>query len=122
MSDQPTLLVVDDEPANVDLLVGLLRDSYKVKVALNGEKALKVAGKSAPDLVLLDVIMPGMSGLEVCKAFQEDPNLSSVPILLVTGNHSEEDIAEGKAAGAKGVLGKPVDPTQLMESISALLA
>lgn len=123
MSDKKCILVVDDAPANIDLLVGLLSDDYKVKVALNGEKAVKLAiqSKKAPDLMLLDVVMPGMDGYEVCRQVKADPAGASLPIILVSGNDSSEEKAEGVAAGADGFVAKPVDPSVLTAEISKFL-
>jgi CheY-like chemotaxis protein len=115
MSDLKSILIVDDEPTNLDILVAILKEKYKVKAATSGEKALKVATKSLPDLVLLDVIMPEMNGLETCRRLLEIS--ASLPVVLITGNTSEEDIAKGKAAGAKEVLAKPVDSEKLRSVI-----
>jgi CheY-like chemotaxis protein len=115
MSDLKQILVVDDEPANIDLLVGLLKGSYKVKVATGGQRALKIAQKNKPDLVLLDVIMPEMDGHETCTELLKLH--SDLPIILVTGNTSAEDIEKGKALGAKDVLGKPIDPQAIQAAI-----
>jgi len=117
MSDKKVLLVVDDESANIDLLVGLLKENYKIKVALNGERAIKIAQKSLPNLILLDVIMPGINGHEVCQALKKDPETENLPIVLVTGNASEEDIQKGAEAGALETLAKPIDPEKLFAAI-----
>jgi putative two-component system response regulator len=70
--DKATILVVDDTPANLALLSSLLTDDYKVRVANNGEKALQLASETRPDLILLDIMMPGMDGYEVCSRLQSD--------------------------------------------------
>lgn len=110
-NEKKTLLVVDDAPENIDLLNGLLKADYKVKAALNGERALKIVGKSCPDLILLDVLMPGMDGYEVCRQLKSDPSTAHVPIIFVTGN--EIAPAEVDKLGAAGAIEKPIDPVVL---------
>lgn len=117
MSEKKVLLVVDDESTNIDLLVGLLKEDYKIKVALNGERAIKIAQKSLPNLILLDVIMPGINGYEVCQTLKKDPETANLPIVLVTGNAAEEDIQKGAEAGALETLAKPIDPEKLFAAI-----
>lgn len=73
--DKATILVVDDTPENIDILVGILGDDYKVKVAIDGPRALALVAKTLPDLILLDVMMPGMNGYEVCKQLKQEPVL-----------------------------------------------
>jgi putative two-component system response regulator len=110
-NDKKTILVVDDAPENIDLLSGVLKAEYRIKVALNGEKALKVAAKSIPDLILLDVLMPGMDGFEVCRRLKEEPTTAHIPVIFVTGN--ESDNSKETQFGAVGTITKPVDPVAL---------
>jgi putative two-component system response regulator len=77
--EKATILVVDDTPENIDILIGILGDDYKVKVAIDGPRALALVAKSRPDLILLDVMMPGMNGYEVCKLLKQDPLTSHIP-------------------------------------------
>ncbi len=87
-----TVLVVDDAPENIDLLDGVLNQDYKIKVALNGEKALKIAGsENPPDIILLDIEMPGMDGYEVCRSLKADPQTRDNPIIFVTAKSDESD-------------------------------
>ncbi len=80
-----TILVVDDTPANLSLMTGLLRDDYKVKAAIDGEKALRIAQASPPpDLILLDIMMPGMDGYEVCRRLKADPATRDIPVIFLT--------------------------------------
>ena len=79
-----TVLVVDDTAENIDLLVAALRDEYLVKAAINGEMALKIVEKSPPDIILLDIMMPGIDGFEVCRRLRSNPRLAEIPIILVT--------------------------------------
>ena len=84
-SQKQTILVVDDTPENIDVLSGILNQEYRVKVALNGERALKIAASdSPPDLILLDVMMPGMDGYEVCRRLKGDEATHDIPVIFVT--------------------------------------
>jgi CheY-like chemotaxis protein len=87
-----TVLVVDDAPENIDLLDGVLKKDYKIKAALNGEKALKIAGsENPPDIILLDIEMPGMDGYEFCRRLKADPQTRDIPIIFVTAKSDESD-------------------------------
>lgn len=84
-SVQPDILVVDDTPANLDLLTAMLGDrGYRVRVATNGPRALQAARASAPDLVMLDINMPGMHGYDVCRQLRADPVTAHVPVIFVS--------------------------------------
>jgi diguanylate cyclase (GGDEF)-like protein len=102
-----TVLVVDDTPDNLYLMSGLLRDHYKVKVASNGEKALKIAAGHPPDLILLDVMMPEMDGLEVCKQLKNNPLTQKIPVIFVTAKNGECDEELGLNLGAVDYITKP---------------
>lgn len=109
MSEQATVLVVDDNSDNIDVLNGILRPFYKVKAALNGELALKIANsKHKPDLILLDVMMPGMDGHEVCRRLKASPITSDIPVIFVTAKSEIEDEQNGFALGAVDYITKPV--------------
>ena len=96
---RPTVLVVDDTPANVTLMSGLLQQDYTVKAAINGEKALKIAfGEQPPDLILLDIMMPEMDGYEVCQRLKADPATRAIPVLFLTAMTQTEDEARAYAA------------------------
>jgi len=117
-----TLLVVDDAPDNIQLLSGLLKERYKIKAATSGEKALVVARKTPPpDLILLDVMMPGMDGYEVCRQLQADALTRAIPVIFVTGHASEEEQQRGLAMGAAAYLSKPVAPPELFSTVERLL-
>ncbi|MBF0188068.1 MAG: response regulator [Magnetococcales bacterium] len=116
MSDQKTILLVDDTPENIELLSGILDGHYTLKVALNGQRALKVVAKSQPDLILLDVVMPGMDGYEVCTTLKTDPATSEIPIIFVTG--TAPDTEKEQALGAVGTVTKPIDPATLRALIA----
>ena len=117
-SPKPCVLVVDDTPENVDVLVGILGTDYRVKVALNGEKALKVSRSSKPpNLILLDVMMPGMDGYEVCKQLQEDDATKDIPVIFVTGKTESDEVAKGMELGAVDYIFKPIDPAAVLEKV-----
>ncbi|MFK5895131.1 MAG: response regulator, partial [Pseudomonadota bacterium] len=85
MSINPTILIVDDSAENIDLLSNMLHDNYKVKAALYGERALKIAKATPhPDMILLDIMMPGMDGYEVCKSLKDDPLTSQIPVIFIS--------------------------------------
>ncbi len=112
------LLVVDDVPTNVILLKALLsRQQYNVVTASSGPEALEIIQKDCPDLVLLDVMMPEMSGLEVCKHIRQDLNLNDLPVILLTALNNNEDIVEGFAAGANDFVSKPFNNEVLLMRI-----
>ncbi len=82
-TSKPSILVVDDTPANLTLMTGLLQDLYQVRAAISGEKALKIASAdSPPDLILLDIMMPEMDGYEVCRRLKADPKTSEIPVIF----------------------------------------
>ena len=117
-----TLLVVDDAPDNIQLLSGLLKEIYKIKAATSGEKALLIARKTPPpDLILLDVMMPGMDGYEVCRQLQADTLTRSIPVVFVTGHATEQEQQRGLAMGAAAYLSKPVAPQELLSTVERIL-
>ncbi len=108
---QATILVVDDIPTNITLLSNLLTDLYKVKIANNGEKALKIAGSdSPPDLILLDIMMPEMDGYEVCTRLKADGKTRDIPVIFLTAKSEVDDEAHGFELGAVDYITKPISP------------
>lgn len=113
------ILVVDDDPRNVKLLADLLRaEGYAVETAASGEEAL---ARPAPDLMLLDVVMPGMSGYEVCRAVRAAAATATLPIVMVTAVDARDERLRGLEAGADDFLAKPVDPDELLVRVRSLL-
>ena len=113
-----TVLVVDDTPANIQILVNILSPEYRAKIATNGENALRIAEKEPhPDLILLDIVMPGMDGHEVCRRLKANPATAAIPILFVTATATDDDVAKGRSLGADGFLMKPLDPETVMETV-----
>ena len=122
-ADKPTVLVVDDTPDNLALISALLKDSYQVKVAVSGEKALRIAtGTRPPDLILLDIMMPQMDGYEVCKRLKASPATADIPVIFVTARADEEDERIGLELGAVDYITKPISPAILLARVKAQLA
>jgi putative two-component system response regulator len=119
---EPRILVVDDLPENRDILNGLLEpEGYRVEMAKDGQEAVEKALADPPDLILMDVGMPRLSGFEACRALKQDERTHLVPIVLVTGLTAREDRINGIAAGCDDFLTKPVDSEQLMARTRTLL-
>lgn len=107
----PTVLVVDDAPENLQILSALLKGSYRVKVANSGERALRLLADGAlPDLVLLDVVMPGIDGYEVCRRLKSDARTASLAVIFVTSRAETADEAVGLGLGAVDYITKPISP------------
>ena len=116
--ERPAILVVDDTPDNLTLMSGLLRDHYRVKVATNGERALQVAqAKPQPDLILLDIMMPGMDGYEVCQRLKSDDRTRDIPVIFLTAKSSIEDEQKGLELGAVDYITKPISPPIVLARI-----
>ena len=110
-SAQKLILIVDDTPLNIGVISGALKDSYKTKVATNGEKALALASaEEKPDLILLDIMMPGMDGYEVCSRLKSDPATREIPVIFLTGQTAAEDETRGFEVGAVDYVHKPFSP------------
>ncbi|MFQ2102796.1 HD-GYP domain-containing protein [Aeromonas sanarellii] len=118
-SHQPaTILVVDDTPDNLMLMAELLKDKYRVKLANNGEKALRIlAGAPLPDLILLDIMMPGLSGLQVAEQLQQDARTRHIPIIFLTSMAAVESELQGLALGAVDYITKPISPSRVLARV-----
>lgn len=121
-SSDVTILIVDDEPDILDLLeYNLSSRDYMVERASNGEEALERASELQPDLIILDVMMPGMNGIETCKYIRQDAQLRTIPVLMLTARTEEESMIEGLDSGADSYLGKPVSMPVILSQVRALL-
>jgi DNA-binding response OmpR family regulator len=125
MSDQPNapyILVVDDDWTGRELLETYLKmGGYRVGLANSGEKALEMAFAEPPALVMLDVRLTDMDGLEVCRRLRDDTRTRSVPVLLVTAFDSEEDQQQATEAGANGFIAKPFEPQVMLAQVQSVL-
>lgn len=122
LNDLQTVLVVDDTLANIDLLKELLTPTYAVKIATTGELALKIIAKQAPDIILLDVMMPGMGGYEVCKYLKSKSETAHIPVIFVTAMVEAQNEQFGFDLGAVDYITKPVTPAIVLARIKAQLA
>jgi len=105
---RPSILLVDDEPANLHVLKHILQDDYRLLFARDGERALELASNERPQLILLDVMMPGTTGHEVCVRLKADPHTEAIPVIFVTALSNPEDEALGFELGAVDYISKPV--------------
>src|SRR5918997_896536 len=122
MREPPRVLVVDDNPANLEILeTRLARQGYEVVTAKDGDEALVAARAQAPDLILLDVMMPGRDGIQVCRELKADPSLPFMPIILVTAKADPDDIVAGLDAGGDEYITKPVDHAALVARVRSIL-
>lgn len=129
--ENPRILLVDDTATNIDLLVAILGADYELSVALNGKAALEDVRSMPPDLILLDVMMPGLNGFEVCEQLKADPATADIPVIFVTALNDVDDTARGFAVGGVDYVTKPIEPDILkarvrthlrLRDISATLA
>lgn len=104
------ILIIDDTPANIYLLNGLLREDYDVFFATNGADGIRIAQQEAPDLILLDIMMPKMDGYETCARFKADLLTQQIPIIFITAMNNEEDEERGLDCGAIDYITKPISP------------
>ena len=118
-----TVLVVDDDPVILRLLqVNFEMEGFTVVMASDGAEGLEVAKATAPDVVVSDVMMPKMNGIELVRALKADPATAAIPVLLLSAKAQTADVREGIAAGADDYLTKPFEPLELVERITKLLA
>ncbi len=119
----PTVLVVDDQAENIEMLHHILERDYRVKVATHGERALAIAlSDQPPDLILLDIMMPGIDGYEVCRRIKARPDRRGIPIIFVTAMEDHEDEALGLALGAEDYITKPFNPSIALARVKTHLA
>lgn len=117
-ASQATILAVDDQPENLIILAQILQPHYRVRAARSGEEALRVAASDpAPDLLLLDIMMPGMDGYKVCEIFKSDPANETVPVIFLSAKVEDEDILLGLELGAVDYITKPFNPAILLARV-----
>jgi len=116
------VLVVDDQPANLEVMRSILSDTYMLAFAKNGEQALAAAQKHRPDLILLDVMMPGMDGYEVCRRLKDNPDTRHIPVIFVTALSESGDEAKGLDAGAVDYVTKPVSAPVVRARVATHIA
>ena len=119
---RPRLLIADDEPTNRAIYVELFEDRYELELVSDGRSCLERLAANAPDLLILDVAMPGPDGIEICTELRASAATASLPIVLVSGYASENDRARGLAAGATRYVSKPFDLFAFEELVAQLLA
>ncbi len=116
------VLVIEDYPATTEMIANILKtEGINVDVAVDGPSGLAKAKSSKPDLILLDIMMPEMSGFEVCRQLKEDPKTSKIPIIIVSVRAAEDNIKKGKELGAVDYISKPFDPFKLIEIVKQYL-
>jgi len=122
-TEKKVVLVVDDAPANIRVVNEILHSTYKVRIATNGSKALELAAATpGPDLILLDVIMPGMDGYEVCARLKADPATRDIPVIFLTGQTETTDETRGFEVGAVDYIHKPFSPAVVAARVQTHLA
>jgi putative two-component system response regulator len=104
------VLIVDDEPGNIKILSSVLAGEYALSVATNGEQALQIANVQSPEIILLDMIMPGMDGIQVCEALKASEETKDIPVIFVTSMSDTANEERGLDAGAVDYITKPISP------------
>ena len=122
MREPPRVLIVDDNPANLEILeTRLARQGYEIVTATDGDAGLLAARQKTPDLILLDIMMPGKDGMQVCRELKADRDLPFMPIILVTAKADPNDIVAGLDAGGDEYITKPVDHAALVARVRSIL-
>ena len=119
---RPTILVVDDTPQNLNVASRMLREHYRCLVSLDGAKSIDIARADPPDLILLDVMMPVMNGMEVCRRLKEQPETRAIPVIFLTALNEIEDEAACFDAGGVDFISKPMNPVTLLARVRTHLA
>jgi response regulator RpfG family c-di-GMP phosphodiesterase len=122
MTSRPTILVADDNPGNMSLIIEMLRGLYKIKVATGGQRVLEIARSDMPpDLLLLDIMMPDLDGFEVCRQLKQDPKTADIPVIFLTSKITPEDEEKGLLIGAADYITKPIHHMVLKARIQTQL-
>ncbi|MCB1829882.1 MAG: response regulator [Chromatiaceae bacterium] len=117
-----TILIVDDSPTETHILKGILeRGGYRVITADNGERGVSTAKAANPNLILMDVVMPGLNGFQATRQLSQSPETADIPIIMVSTKGQETDRAWGMRQGARDYVVKPVSPDELLDKISVVL-
>ena len=119
---RPCILLVDDEPANLDILRELLSDTYQVLVARDGETAIALAERRQPNLILMDVMMPGIDGYTACARIKASPQTAAIPVIFVTARSDAMDETHGFEVGAVDYIGKPFSPAVVRSRVATHLS
>ena len=123
MRTEPTILLVEDNPDNQEIYRTILAYyGYSVLQAWDGERAVRMARENGPDLILMDLTMPGMDGLEATRRLKADPATAAIPVVALTACTQSEDIADAEAAGCAAYLTKPVEPHRVAAEVGRILA
>lgn len=122
MTEKQSLLLVDDEPTNLRVLRTVLQEQYRLLFAKSGEEALQLVQKEQPDLILLDVMMPGLTGFDVCARLKANPATSAIPVIFVTALKDEMDETKGFEVGAVDYITKPISPAVVRARVKTHLS
>lgn len=109
-TDKNRVLIVDDEPGNIKILANILSDDYTLSVATSGQQALQIAQVQTPDIILLDMVMPEMDGIQVCEVLKITPDTRDIPVIFVTSMSDSANEERGLDAGAVDYITKPISP------------
>ena len=117
-----TILIVDDTETNIDILLDTLGEEYEIAVAMDGESALEAVGEEPPDLILLDIMMPGINGFEVCKQLKGNPETANIPVVLLSALTEAEEKRKGLDLGAVDFITKPFDSSEIQTKVKQHLS
>ncbi len=121
MDENKTVMVVDDTETNIDILVDLLADDYEIMVAMDGKECLEAVRIQTPDIFLLDVMMPGMDGYELCRKLKSYKRTRDIPVIFITAKGEIDDKLDGYEAGGVDYITKPIDPEFTINTIKKYL-
>ncbi len=116
-NQKPFVLIVDDNPTNLDVLIEILQNDYRLSVAKTGKKALDFINKNKPDLILLDVVMPEMDGFELCQTLKNETDTRSIPVIFISSVNDPISISKGYTIGGSDYLSKPFIPLEVKSRI-----
>lgn len=121
-SGKKIIVVADDEPNILSALKEILSEAYFVYTAIDGLQALKLAREVRPDIMLLDVVMPGMGGIEACGILKNDTKTKNIPVVFLTAKAQTDDVEKGFAAGADAYVAKPFSAEKLLKKVESIIA